>query len=215
MTVLTIVKIDICKSKRYAANQEKVNPSVRKDALEKLLAVSCACLPGEDKAYPEGSHYKAEGDAVYYVVEKPTVGLRAAIEFMQSWYHQGLSEYPDCRVLLDRGPIDEIEAAGKVELTSRAFENLAVMEKLVGDGKVYLTRAVLDSCDQTMVKFSFFRDFAPIDGEILKVYWADFLDPRTVADSGLVHALFVAHPSVMRHKFLNTHGNTLTWQLFL
>ncbi len=192
--IATIVKIDICKSKTFASKMERYNPLIRTEALNKLLAVSRDCFPEGSQSYPEGSFYKADGDAVYYIVEKPSVGLRGAIEFMQSWYHQGLSEYPECRALLDRGFVDIIAVPGKTELTGKPFENISMFEKEAGEGRVYLTKEVLDNVDQTMAKFIFYDWIKPRTGETLSIYYVDFLDPRTVADSSLIHALFIAHP---------------------
>jgi hypothetical protein len=192
--ILTIVKIDICKSKQFASKHETANPSVRRDALNQLLSVSSGCFPRGEDTYPEGTFYQAEGDSVYYVLDKPSVALRGAIEFMQSWYYHGLSEYPECRVVIDRGYVEEVAVPGKKNLTGKPLENISVIEKELGDGKVYLTNEVLANCDQTMAKFSFFNSFTPREGDTLKVYWADFADPRTIADTGLIHAFFVAHP---------------------
>ncbi len=192
--IKTVVKIDICKSKKYAAAHEIFNPSIRSDALDKLLSVSQDCFPFADKEYPAGTFYKAEGDAVLYIVDKPSVALRGAIEFMQSWYHEGLQEYPECRVVLDRGHLDPIEVPGRQEVTGKSFENISVVEKQVGDGKVYLTQDVLDKCDPTMAKFSFFRSVSLGEEQVLHVYWVNFSNPRTVEDNSLIHALFVAHP---------------------
>lgn len=192
--IAAIVKIDLCKSKTFASKQEVRNPSIRTEALNRMIQVSKASFPRADTPYPSGSFYKADGDALYYIVEKPSVALRGAIEFMQAWYYEGIPEYPECRVYLDRGYVEAIAAPGRTELTGKPFENISVFEKGLDEGKIYLTRDVVESVDQTMAKFRFYRSIVLREGESLGIYVVDFLDPRTVSDSSLLHALFIAHP---------------------
>lgn len=189
-----VVKIDLCGSKSFAAKNESRDPLIRTDALKRLLQISQRCFPDSTVPYPEGSFYKADGDAIYYVLEKPSVALRGAIEFMQLWFHEAVPRLPDCRVFLDRGSIDQVPIAGRVELTGRAFENIAVVEKGRQEGRVYATEMLVDSVDATMVKFAALETVTPRPGDAFKLYCVDFDDPRTVQDSSLVHALFVAHP---------------------
>jgi predicted nucleic acid-binding protein len=190
----TVVKIDFCKSKRYAAQREQVNPQIRADALKRLVEVSRECFPQGDTEFPDGSFYKAEGDAVYYVLAKPSVALRGSMEFMQSWFHLGLVEWPECRVVLDVGHVDAVQVPGKYELTGKVFETISMLEKGVGDGQIFLTESALGAIDSTMAKFTLYAVVHPGTPNQSKVYSVDFLDPRTTPDSSLIHALFVAHP---------------------
>ena len=150
----TVVKLDLCGSKSFAAEREWKDPSVRADCLKRLLDVSQRCFPQATEQYPAGSFYKADGDAVYYLLEKPSVALRGAIEFMQLWYHE-TPDLPDCRAFLDRSGIDEIGVAGRSELTGRAFENIAVVEKGRQEGRIYTSDDVMSVVDATMVRFTF------------------------------------------------------------
>jgi hypothetical protein len=193
MAQLNVVKIDLCSSKKFARSREAEDPVVRRAALETLLSVANASFPAADLKYPQGSFYKADGDAVSYLIEKPSVALRGAIEFMQNWFHEAMPQYPECRVFIDRGHVDSVGAPGGAELVGKPFENISVFEKGVDEGRIYLSQAVLDSCDQTMAKFVYYQTYAPRSGEILKVYYVDFDDPRTVEDTSLIHALFIAH----------------------
>jgi hypothetical protein len=90
MAQMNVVKIDLCGSKKFASSREAADPTVRKAALETLLKVSKASFPAADLKYPEGSYYKADGDAVFYLMDKPSVALRGAIEFMQNWFHEAM-----------------------------------------------------------------------------------------------------------------------------
>ena len=191
---LTVVKIDLCGSKTYAAQREAANPTVRTDALKRLLTASQASFPNATAAYPSGSFHKAEGDAVYYVLEKPSVALRGAIEFMQLWFNETYVDLPDCRVFLDRSSIDVLEVVGRTELTGRAFENISLIEKGRPEGRIYVSRGVVDAVDSTMARFGFIETLEVRTGESLGLFCVDFDDPRTVRDTSLVHALFVAHP---------------------
>jgi hypothetical protein len=194
MPLLIVAKIDLVGSKAFAQAREKQEPDIRTRALNKLLDVAKRSFPQADSSYPPGSFYKADGDAVTYILESPSVALRSAIEFMQAWYQEGLPTLPECRVFLDYGALDRVAVPSKVELTGKPFENISVFEKGLNEGHIYLTREVIDACDKTMAKFVFQTQSSPRAGETLQVYRVDFLDPRTVNDSGLLHALFVAHP---------------------
>lgn len=190
----TVAKLDLCGSKAFASAHEAKDPSIRTDALKRLLAVSQACFPDSTASYPEGTFYKADGDAVYYVLEKPSVALRCAIEFMQLWFREAVPSLPDCRVFLDRSAVEAVPVPGRVELTGPAFENIAVVEKGQQEGRIYVTGNLLDAVDATMARFVPLETFTPSAGKTLRLYLAAFDDPRTVRDTSLIHALFVAHP---------------------
>ena len=113
--IATIVKIDLVGSKTVSAANQLKNPAIRKQLLEKLIEISKSKFPQSDQKYPAGSYYKAEGDAVYFILDKPTVALRAAIEFMQGWFNVRLPDLdrcPDCRIIIDRGDIRNGRHAG-------------------------------------------------------------------------------------------------------
>jgi hypothetical protein len=198
--LVNIVKIDLCGSKVFASNLERKDPSIRKRALNKLIEISQRAFPYSDKEYPNGSFYKADGDAVIYILEKPSVALRSAIEFMQLWFHKGMPDYPDCRVFLDHGHVELVEVPGKTELTGKVFENISLFEKGQDSGQIFLTKNLLDELDITMAKFRHLTDIEPRTGERLSVFRVDFDDPRTFEDSSLIHALFVAHPSAEKAR---------------
>ena len=86
MDLQTIVKIDFCKSKLFSKEMESDYPNIRTLGIKKLLNISTERFPYGDTKYPEGSFYKEEGDAVYFIIEKPTVAIRSSIEFMKEWY---------------------------------------------------------------------------------------------------------------------------------
>jgi hypothetical protein len=194
MPLLIVAKIDLVGSKAYAQAHEKQEPAIRAHTLKKLLEVSRRFFPAAESPYPAGSFYKADGDAVTYILESPSVALRSSIEFMQTWYHEAAAALPECRVFLDYGSLDRIVVPGKDELTGKPFENISVFEKGLNPGHIYLTRDVIDAADKTMAKFVFQTQSSPRPGDTLRIFRVDFLDPRTVRDSGLLHALFVAHP---------------------
>jgi hypothetical protein len=205
--IATIVKIDLVGSKSVSAANQLSNPSIRKQLLEKLLEISKSNFPYSDDKYPDGSYYKAEGDAVYFILEKPTVALRAAIEFMQSWFNTkipNLERCPDCRIMIDRGDIQTVETPGGDDFVSPAFENIAVAEKGLQGGRIYVSETVMGNCDRTLARFAFYSTVQPRPTEKIVIYSVEFLDPRTTDDSSLLHALFIAHPAsqVARDRIL-------------
>src|SRR6266571_490893 len=125
MPPLMVAKIDLVGSKVFAQAREKQEPDVRTRALNKLLDVAKGSFPQADSSFPAGTFYKADGDAVTYILESPSVALRSAIEFMQTWYQEGLPTFPECRVFLDYGALDTLVVPGKVELTGKPFENIS------------------------------------------------------------------------------------------
>jgi hypothetical protein len=195
--VATIVKIDLVGSKAVSAANQLRNPGIRKQLLDKLLEISRVHFPASDTRYPTGTYYKAEGDAVYYILSRPTTALRAAIEFMQSWFGvkpPDLDRCPDCRVMIDRGDVQTVDTPAGVDFVSAAFENIAVAEKGLQGGRIYGSQDVVDNCDRTLARFVCYGSVKPRANEQLMIYYVEFLDPRTTADSSLLHALFVAHP---------------------
>ncbi len=160
--IATIVKIDLVGSKSVAAANQIRNPMIRKQLLDRLLEVSKSKFPQSDKKYPSGSYYRAEGDAVYFILDKPTVALRAAVEFMQSWFNVRLPDLdrcPDCRIMIDRGDIQTVETPAGDDFVSAAFENIAVAEKGLQGGRVFASRDVVENCDKTLARFVFYSSF--------------------------------------------------------
>jgi hypothetical protein len=199
MPISTVVKIDLVSSKRFLASQEQIQPEIRTDLLRTLLQISIARFPGGDQPYPDGTFYKADGDAVYFIIRKTSVALRASIEFMQDWYHY-ITTLPECRVMLDVCTVATVDAPGKHELVGTAFENISAFEKGLEPGKIFLTKEAVNACDHTMAKFVYYRDVNIPDLRTISLHYAEFLDPRTVADSELIHALFIAHPSAVEAR---------------
>ena len=195
--IATIVKIDLVGSKSVSAANQLKNPDIRKQLLGKLLEIAGSKFPQSGQKYPEGTYYKAEGDAVYFIVAKSTVALRAAIEFMQSWFNvrlPDLDRFPDCRIMIDRGDIQTVPTPAGDDFVSAAFENIAVAEKGLQGGGVYASGDVVESCDRTLARFTSYSSIRPRPGEKVAVYRVEFLDPRTTDDSSLLHALFIASP---------------------
>jgi hypothetical protein len=195
--IASIIKIDLVGSKSVASASQLKNPAIRKQLLEKLLDVANSKFPQSDQKFPKGTYYKAEGDALYFIVERTTVALRAAIEFMQSWFNVCLpdqSQCPDCRVMIDRGDIQSVNTPAGEDFVSAAFENIAVAEKGLRGGSIYVSHDVMESCDKTLARFVSYSSVQPRPTERIKIYRVEFLDPRTTDDSSLLHALFIAHP---------------------
>ncbi len=194
--IATVVKIDLVASKSVAAAQQGKNPGIRTQLLEQLLKTTRSAFPQSSESYPTGSYYRAEGDAVYFILTKPTVALRASIEFMQSWFNvtvTDLERCPDCRIMIDRGEIQAVETPGGKDFVGTPFENIAVGEKKLQGGRIYLTQDVISHCDKTMTRFVHYATIATLT-EKVPVYYAEFLDPRTTNESALLHALFISHP---------------------
>jgi hypothetical protein len=193
MTASVVVKIDLCKSKLFSHEREGDNPEIRKILAQKLQEISVGRFPYSDKKYPQGSFYKAEGDAVYFILEKPTVSIRSAIEFMTEWYQKGIKEsFPECRIVIHRGIIDVFQVPGGHDFVGKVFEDISVIEKTLDEGKIYITEEVLRNSDVTISKFVHYgkRQVAP--NTYINIYYAAFSDPRTFENDALAHLLFVA-----------------------
>ena len=191
----TIIKIDLCKSKIYTHTNEAYNPHIREIVVNKLLEIGSYSFPNGESAYPDGSFYASEGDALYYIVKKPSVALRSAVKFIQTWYYEALDEFPECRIMLDRSAVNKVNTPGRPEVVGKAFENISLFEKNIGDGRIYVTESVIDDIDRTMMNFTFHSEYVLTNGNRLKIFETNYLDPRTIQDSALTHTLFVANPT--------------------
>jgi hypothetical protein len=195
MTTVNVVKIDLCKSKLFNSEKEITNPNIREIALSKLLESSKKMFPYADKAYPDGSFYKAEGDAVLFFIDKPTIAIRSSIEFMKDWYYQGIKqdELPECKVIIHQGRINEIEVPDNKDFIGKVFEDISVIEKKILEGKIFVSEQVKNTADDTITKFSFFKNIKIISQRKIDLYFLSFDDPRTFQDDALAHMLFIAH----------------------
>jgi hypothetical protein len=219
---LCVVKIDLVGSKA-AATAAASNPQWRAQTLGKLAVVSGQCFPKGEIKYPTGTLYKTEGDAIYFLVSRPSVALRGAIEFMQAWVGVAATNtLPDARIVVDYGDIQSVQLKGHVDFVGQAFERIAILEKSVSGGEICLSEVAVKAIDRTMARFS----RRPSKSEIIS-YRVEYLDPRTVHDSSLIHALFVADPKakeardriwelflieyLLHNGTLNSHDNLEAW----
>jgi len=194
MTLPVIVKIDLCKSKLFSKERELEFPDVRKVLTEKLKKIAEENFPFSQKKYPEGSFYKVEGDAVYFILEKPTVAIRSSIEFMKAWYYYGLKEeFPECKILIHRGKIDKIDVPEGTDFVGEVFEHISVIEKTLDEGKIYVTQGVKENADATISKFVSYGVRKVSTNENINLFYVAFSDPRTFENDALAHLLFVAH----------------------
>jgi len=186
-----VIKIDLCGSKKFVDETSGEKNSIRKNTLKLLVEKVKEVFPYASSAYPEGSLYSAQGDCVYIILEKPTVALRATIEFMKHWYGV-LDTSPDCRAVIDYGDLDDTFEIGRLELVGEPFENISVMEKLYQHGEIGCTSELKKNVDETLVQFMNPRS-VNITLKRNKTSWrVNYENPRLVNDSSLVHALFIS-----------------------
>jgi len=188
----TIVKIDLCKSKIFNYSGERTEPAIRSKTLEHLLDIANPYFPNSELTYPEGSYYKSEGDAIYYIFDSPTIALRASINFMQNWHHKSANTLPECRAIIHQGKIELLNHANRIEIAGRPFEDISIIEKNLLDGRIFVTNNFMSKCDKTISKFSHFCDIKITEERTINILLADYDDPRTLEDSSLIHALFVS-----------------------
>lgn len=190
----TIVKLDLCGSKNFYDKKIASNPNIRDDTLHKLIEVVKDLYPASDEQFPKGSLYASQGDCVYLILEKPTVALRATVDFMKAW-STIVSELPDCRAVIDYGDVKETYVNKRLELISEAFENINAIEKYFRAGEIAVTAQVFKRVDSTLVQFVKARDVEVTNKRQIQVAVANHENPRLMTDSSLVHALFVASPA--------------------
>lgn len=131
---------------------------------------------------------------MFFILEKPTVAIRSAIEFMKQWYHDGLKqEFPESRVIIHRGEIDSTAAPGGTEILGKVFEDIAVIEKTMDDGRIFVTEDVKNNSDMTITKFVDFGNRKDAQNKRLRIFYLEFCDPRTFEDDAWAHTLFIAH----------------------
>src|SRR4030042_2216277 len=194
MAVKVVVKIDLCKSRLFSHEREAENPEIRKVLAETLREISQEGFPYSDKRFPDGSFYKAEGDAVYYILEKPTVAIRSAIEFMKEWYYRGIKKaLPESKIIIHRGKIDSMLVPGGTDFVGKVFEDISVIEMTLDEGKIYVTDDVRKNSDLTISKFVNYGRRRISKSERIEIYCVAFCDPRTFENDSLAHLLFVAY----------------------
>lgn len=189
-----IVKIDLCGSKEFFNRIRAGEIITRQNVLEKMVAVVRQVFPHSDKYYPEGSYYSDEGDAIQLVLERPTVAVRCAIEFQKIWY-SNIPSLPDLRIVMDYGDVQEGAISGRVRLSGSVFENVSRIEKEYSSGQVGITSDVKDSVDTTLATFLKRAVVSVTAGRSVQTWLVNYENPRTLGDSALAHALFIADPS--------------------
>lgn len=186
----TIVKIDLVNSKEFYGKHSKIDSQIRTKTLGVLYQKIRDVFPYADKNVPDGTLYETQGDCAYLVMDKPTVAIRCAIEFMRAWFSTR-DEIPDCRAIIDLADVEESDVNGRTDLASEGFDVISVVEKNYGAGIIAVTNRTKDAVDRTMVQFVHAESFAINSTLSLTCYQVKYDDPRLVRDSSFVHALFI------------------------
>lgn len=185
----TIVKIDLCGSKEHM--DEAADPGAeRHKVLHSLRDTGKRNFHGSEESYPDGTYYRSEGDALYFILGNAAEALRAAVAFSKEWF-SGVPRLPDCRLVV---ATDEVDSPSRQDLLSPAFDSISVAEKGANAGEILVddqTQALAGSA-----MFSFFgrRGFRLSSVRQVEYALLNYEDPRLARDSALVHALFVAQP---------------------
>ncbi|GEM_PF-6213552 len=189
-----VVRIDLCGSKsffdRYGANDETSRVSL----LQELIKTVKEMYPYADQSFPEGSLHDTQGDSVSIILDKPTVAVRATIEFMKAWSSK-LNALPDCRTVIDYGEIQTVKVGNHINLVGTVFENLNAIEKHYSDGQIGVTESVMKQSDRTIVQYISGKSISISKERKINTWLANYENPRIIEDSSLVHALFIADPS--------------------
>ena len=189
---MTIVKLDLCGSKRFF-DQHRHRANIRQKTLAKLTQASTEIFPNGHMRYPMGSLYATQGDCVYYILADPTTAVRCTIDFLRKW--EALTDaLPDCRAVVDAGVVGESPLGDRTELTSSAFENISVIEAHYGAGEIGVTERVKTATNPSLVNFIGRRETTITEHRSVTSWIANYENPRLLSDSSLVHALFVASP---------------------
>jgi hypothetical protein len=191
MSKSAVVKIDLCGSKKYMTASK--SPDARVEVLEKLTKHAVDHFPYASNRFPQGSLYNPAGDAIYIILDRPTVALKKTIEFMKSWSSE-VPTYPDCRAVIDYNEITEVKVANSLDLVGEIFEDINEIEKLYGAGEIGVTDRIVRYSDTTIVGF-----IKPVESKIkdirkVKSWSVNYDNPRTLNMSLVAHALFVASP---------------------
>jgi len=113
---------------------------------------------------------------------------------MKAWYYYGLKEaFPECKILIHRGKIDEIDVPEGTDFIGEVFEHISVIEKTLDEGKIYVTQGVKENADATISKFVSYGVRKVSTNENINLFYVAFNDPRTFENDALAHLLFVAH----------------------
>jgi len=170
-------------------------PSLRsaqetKQAVQRVAAI---IFPDGDQQFPQGSRLNGI-DAEIFALRKPSVAIRSSIEFMQAWHANVQNGFPDCRIAIGDGHVEDASKWRLQDIVENTIAQLPV-------GFLYVSEAVVDASDRTMATFSKVTHKGESGGQLFR---AEFEDPRTVRDSSLIHAFFVAHPAAqsVRHRLL-------------
>jgi hypothetical protein len=147
--------------------------------------VAASAFPDGTVEFPKGSFLQSRETSIYFVVRKPSVALRAAIEFMQGWHSFTSKNYPDSRTIIGQGVVHDAHNWRLVDIDEALWSQLP-------SAGIYASEAVVDAVDPTMATFSLASQTGDAASRLFRV---EFEDPRTVRDSSLIPAFFVAHPS--------------------
>jgi hypothetical protein len=201
----TIVKLDLCGSKKFADSLDRIADNSRANLLSRLIDEVRNVFPYASAYYPNGSLYNPEGDAVYVVLDKPTVALRCSVEFQKAW-SSFVPSVPDCRVVIEQGDVEQVKYVERVQLIGEPFENISVSEKQYGAGDIGITQNIINHIDGTLVHFRKIGVVTVTPTRELALYRVNYEDPRLLEDSSLAHALFIADPSgqKVRERTLET-----------
>lgn len=187
-----IIKIDACGSKEYVTSSKTFDPqSMRIELFSKICEIAKEVYPDSDKKFPEGSLYSGQGDCIYVLLDNPSYAIRATIDFLKKWY-EAISEYPDCRAVIDYDDVNVDNSVGRVEALSEALENVNIIEKNAGKGEIVVTKKIYELL-KTKNAYRFRESgFVEIKQRRIDIFKVDYENQRTVEEDYLVQTIFIA-----------------------
>jgi hypothetical protein len=97
-------------------------------------------FPDGTVEFPKGSFLQSRETSIYFVVRKPSVALRAAIEFMQGWHSFTSKNFPDSRTIIGQGAVHDAHNWRLVDIDEALCSQLP-------SGGIYASEGVVDAAD--------------------------------------------------------------------
>jgi hypothetical protein len=157
------------------------------EAFRRLGEILIDVFPYGTETYPTGSFVSSELPNLSFALKKGSVAIRHAVQAIQLWETQRQPTDPDIAIAIDL--VKDSDVSNLINRSTLESYYTIREHTPIRPGVVVASRQLTQDIDKSMMRFRWAQKIGENE-----YYYVDFLNPATIDDSSIAHALFIAQP---------------------
>jgi len=142
-----------------------------------LLGMVAKYFKNGNELFPNGIVYASQGDCIYLVLDSADEAISSTVALITNWFSL-TTQIPDIRAVLVISDIEVINLLGRVELISKGFEEISVIEKKAYQGQILITNDLYMAMSHNLFRIRKTMNVALTDSINVECLLINYNDPR-------------------------------------